>query len=266
MLTVNSARAEETDVKAIVDALDEQHRELDTLLATLDEADWARDVPDCPGWTVGDVVLHLAQTDELVPAGVANGFTAAAERLAGQPRGEGTVDDLVARMVANERGAPVATTLARWRSASMAVRAMLADCDPRRPLPWVVTDLPARTMATTRLSECWIHTRDIARAVGVDVSTDDRIWHIARLAWRTIPYAYARAGVEPPRGPVAASLTAPDGSTWEFGDAADATTTVTGRALDFCLVAARRLDPADTALHADGPDAAGVLALLRTYG
>jgi uncharacterized protein (TIGR03084 family) len=253
-------------MEAILEALADQHRELDTMLAALDEPDWERAVPDCPGWTVGDVVLHLAQTDELVPAGVAEGFTAAAERLTGRPRGAATVDDLIARMVATERGAPAAEVLARWRDASAAVRAMLAGCDPRRPLPWVVTDLPARTLATTRLAECWIHTRDIARAAGADVSADSRLWHIARLAWRTIPYAFARAGTEPLRGPVAVSLTAPDGTTWDFGDTAAATTTVVGRALDFCLVAARRLDPAAAELRADGPDAARVLALVRTYG
>lgn len=252
-------------MKAVMKALDDQHRELDTMLAALDEPDWDRAVPDCPGWTVGDVVLHLAQTDELVMAGVTEGFTAAAERLTGQPRDHGTVDDLIARMVANERGAPAAETFARWRNASAAVRAMLADCDPRRPLPWVVADLPARTLATTRLAESWIHTRDTARAVGAEVATDDRIWHIARLAWRTIPYAFARAGTAPLRGPVAVSLAAPDGGTWEFGDPDAAVTTISGRALDFCLVAARRREPAAADLRADGPDAESVLALVRTY-
>ena len=61
------------------------------------------------------------------------------------------------------------------------------------------------------------------------------------------------------------TLTAPDGGVWEFGTVDEAATVVTGPALDFCLVAARRLDPDAANLRADGPDAAGVLALLRTY-
>jgi uncharacterized protein (TIGR03083 family) len=157
-------------MKAVMAALAEQHAELDALLGGLQEPDWDRAVADCPGWTVGDVVLHLAQTDELVPAARISGFPAAAERLTGEPLDPGTVDDQVARMVARERGAPGVELHARWRAASTAVRDLLAACDPHDPLPWVVTDLPARTMATTRLSECWIHTRDIARAVGVEVS------------------------------------------------------------------------------------------------
>src|SRR5690349_17660109 len=104
-------------MKVVMKALGDQHRELDTMLVALAEPDWERAVPDCPGWTVADVVLHLAQTDELVSAGVGEGFTAAAERLAGGPRDHGTVDDLIARMVANERGASAADVLARWQSA-----------------------------------------------------------------------------------------------------------------------------------------------------
>ena len=109
-------------MKAIMQALGDQHQELDTLLSGLDERDWMRDAPDCPGWTVSDVVLHLAQTDELVPAAASQGFTAAAEQMAGEPRGTGNADELVARLVARERGAPAAKLLARWREASTAVR------------------------------------------------------------------------------------------------------------------------------------------------
>ena len=85
-----------------------------------------------------------------------------------------------------------------------------------------------------------------------------------RLAWRTLPYAFARDGKEL-AGPVAVELTAPDGETWAFGDAGTATTMVRGPATDFCEVAARRLDPADSDLTAAGPDAHDVLALVRTY-
>lgn len=248
---------------AIMQALGEQHGELDGLLAGLDDRAWARPVPDCPGWSVADVVLHLAQTDELVVAAVDGGFPAAAERIVPGAIGS-TVDDTVGRMVEHQRGAPGSEVHARWRAASAAVRSLLAGSDPRRPLPWVVTDLPARTMATTRLSECWIHTHDVAVTVGARLTPGGRLRHIARLAVRTVPYAFTRAGLTPPAGPVAARLTAPDGSTWSIGPE-DAPTTILGPALDFCLVAARRLDPAASGLTAHGPDAADVLRLVRTY-
>jgi hypothetical protein len=42
-------------------------------------------------------------------------------------------------------------------------------------------------------------------------------------------------------------------------------TTIRGDAAELCGVAARRVDPATTSLTGDGPDAAAVLALVRTY-
>ena len=79
---------------------------------------------------------------------------------------------------------------------------------------------------------------------------------IVRLAWRTLPYAFARDEKEL-AGSVAVEVTAPDGGTWVFGDPETAATTVRGPATDFCEVAARRLDPADSRLTATGPDRAG---------
>ena len=54
-------------MRTILWALTEQHRELDQALAGLTGNDWAL-VSRCLGWTIADVVLHLAQTDELAVA------------------------------------------------------------------------------------------------------------------------------------------------------------------------------------------------------
>jgi hypothetical protein len=48
-------------------------------------------------------------------------------------------------------------------------------------------------------------------------------------------------------------------------DGEDAVTTIRGDGIELCLVAARRLDPADTELSGDGPDVDAVLELVRTY-
>lgn len=255
------------DVDAVVTALGEQHGELERLIAPLGPAGWDRPAPDCPGWTVSDVVLHLAQADEWVTAGPAEGNAAAAARMAGGPPSPGdTTDDTVGRMVDHERGAPPERVLARWRGSSADLRAFLLGRGPRDPLPWIFGDLPARTLATTRLVECWIHTRDVANALGTTTHDGEQLWHVARLAWRTLPFVSARAG-RPAIAPetVRLVLTSPGDERWTFGPD-DAPTTVTGTARDFCLVAARRVDPASTGLVATGPDAGAVLELVRTWG
>ncbi len=178
-------------------ALGDQQDELEAVLAGLDSEGWAKP-SRCPGWTVADVVLHLAQTDELVVASWEGRFA--------YPAGAGaigTVDDVAAVMVARERGESGPAVHARWRAAASAQRAALSACDPRQRLPWVAGDLAARTLATTRLSETWIHAGDVAAAVGVALAPTDRLWHVARLAWRTLPYAFARSG-QALAGPVAA--------------------------------------------------------------
>ncbi len=65
-------------MEANLAALAEQHAELDALLSSLDDAGWQRPTR-CEGWTVADVVLHLAQTDEMALGSAQDRF---AEQLA----------------------------------------------------------------------------------------------------------------------------------------------------------------------------------------
>ena len=58
----------------------------------------------------------------------------------------------------------------------------------------------------------------------------------------------------PPAGEFRIDLVAPDGDVWAFGPE-DAGQTVTGSALDLCLLATQRINRADTDLVATGPDA-----------
>jgi len=183
--------------------------------------------------------------------------------VAGAPAGA-DVDDLAGLAVAAQRGASGKEIYERWRAASAAQVKAFRGCEPGDRLPWVVGRMAAVTLATTRLAEGWIHTGDVAAGLGRELVPTARLKPIARLAWRTLPYAFSRAG-RPLSGSVALSLTAPDGSIWEFTPDEPAVTTVTGPALDFCLVAARRANPSGTALSATGPDGDAVLELVRTF-
>ena len=247
----------------VVNALAEQHAELSTLLAPLGDADWERP-SRCEGRTVADVVLHLAQTDEMALASADGRFGEAVERLAGGLGPGNDVDGAVALMVASERGQSGPMVRERWKAGADELRRALRASDPHRRVQWLAGELSVRTLATTRLAETWIHTGDVAAGLGTTVMPTDRLRHIARLAWRTLPYAFARAGREL-RGPVAFELHGPAGDSWDFAPDGEAATTIRGDALELCLVAARRLEPDDTGLRGDGPDAGAVLELVRTY-
>jgi|SRR5581483_951680 len=249
----------------VLRALAEQDDELDGLLAGLDDAGWA--LPSrCPGWSISDVVLHLAQTDEMALASAEQRFADAVSAF-GSPPGAApgaSVDDLAGLAVELQRGRPPAEVHQRWREAAAAARKALGACEPGTRVPWVSGPLSALTLATTRLAEHWIHTGDVADALGRAPVATERLRPVARLAWRTLPYAFSRSG-RTLSGPVALRLTGPSGEPWEFIPDEPAATTVTGPALEFCLVAARRLDPGATGLQADGADADAVLDLVRTF-
>ena len=239
-----------------------EHAELWSLLAPLDDVGWARATP-CDGWDVRDVVLHLHQTDELALASLRGDLARDIEEFM-HAGGEESVDDAAAASVALARGAAGAAIGEQWRASAAEVRAEFASIDPNARLQWVVGTLSAHTLAATRLSECWIHTGDVATALGVELVPTNRLRHIARLAWRTLPYAFARAGREL-TGPVGFELLGPTGDAWSFGLDVDPVTVVSGSGVELCDVAGRRRDPAATALVATGPDATGVLELVRTY-
>jgi uncharacterized protein (TIGR03084 family) len=250
-------------VQAILNALAEQHAQLATLLDPLDDAGWRRPTR-CEGWSVADVVLHLAQTDELALASAQDRFAESLDVLAGGLTGQATVDDGAAALVARERGMPNSALLERWRTAAGSLRDALAAGDPRRRVTWVAGQLSTKTLATTRLAECWIHTGDVAEAIGIVQEPTDRLVHVARLAWRTLPYAFQRDGREM-SGPVAFDLRAPSGARWQFVPDVQPATIIDGLGADLCLVAARRVTAEATSLRGTGPDTRAVLELVRTY-
>jgi uncharacterized protein (TIGR03084 family) len=239
-------------VETIVAALAAQYAELTSLL---DDEAWSRP-SRCAGWSVADVVLHLAQTNEMAQSSLDGTF---GEWTKGFPTDARDVDDGADRLVARERGASIDELRRRWLDGAARLCASFRCVDPSARVPWVAGTMAARTLATTRLAETWIHTNDIA-----PVRPTPRLEHIARLAWRTIPHAFGRGGLEPP-GPTAFRLSAPGGGTWVFEPDADPVNVIEGDGVELCEVASRRVAVADTSLRATGPDGVRVLDLVRTW-
>jgi uncharacterized protein (TIGR03084 family) len=250
-------------VDGIVDALEAQQAELTGMLTGLDDAGWARPSP-CEGWDVADVVLHLVQTNEMAEASLGDTLPAFYESMLDGATAVGNVDDGAGAMVQLHRGAPNPELLERWTTGAARLTARFRADDPSRRVTWVAGTLSVRTLSTTRLSETWIHTWDVADALGVEMVPGDHLQEIARLAWRTLPYAFQRSGREL-GGPVAFELTGPAGQAWSFVPDEAPSTTISGPATELCAVAARRTDPTATSLVGDGPDADAVLELVRTY-
>ncbi len=251
----------------ILHALNEQFDELAHLVEGLDEVGW--NCPSgCEGWTLADVMLHLAQTNDLAIASAEGRFDAVVEEFANRAfpgrRRAVSIDGAADLQVQRERGRSGAEVFERWTATTVRLLHALGASDPHDRVHWVARDLSVRTLATTRLAETWIHTDDIASGLAVVLAPTSRLRHIARLAWRTIPYAFDLAGTQL-SGPVAFDLTGPNGEPWRFGAENSAVTIISGDAHQLCLVAARRIAASDTQLRGTGPDAERVLELVRTY-
>lgn len=240
-------------MNVIADLEAEQDR-LEAILDSLDDAAW-RTESGAPGWTVTDVVLHLAQSEGAVVG------TATRDPSRGlQLSGDG-IDDAMDRLVRAERAEPD-VVFARWRTARREAVAALRAADPKQPLQWAAAPLKPATLATTRLAEHWAHGLDITEPLGIDFPDTDRLRHVAWLGYGSLPYASALKGLEP--HPVFCELVGPDGSVWRYGPE-DAESTISGSAGAFCRVGAQRLAPDDSGLTTTGPHGAEVLGVLRNY-
>jgi uncharacterized protein (TIGR03084 family) len=238
----------------VVADLDAEQARLENLLAGLTLEQWAQPSA-AQGWTITDVVIHLAQTEEAVAASLAS------DARADLWQRDGALDDAVDAAVRAQAAAPQ-EVFDRWRTARRASVAALRQADPQRRVPWAATPLRPAVLATTRLAEHWAHGLDIAGPLALPFPDTDRLRHIAWLGHRTLPYAFAVAGEQP--HDIYCELIGPDGSVWEFGTP-DADSAVHGPAGDFCRVGAQRLRPEQTALVATGPHAAAALRVLRNY-
>ena len=239
----------------IFDDLEAEQDALAAVLTGLTSEQWL--APSAAaGWTVTDVLLHLAQTEEAVTATAAGrGPTAV-----GAP--DLSTDDRMEEWVQAERADPE-QVLARWQQARRGAIATLRSADPETVLAWAAAPLKPATLATTRLAEHWAHALDIADPLGLPYPDTDRLRNVAWLAHRTLPYAFAVAKQEMP-GPVFCDLTGPDGTPWPFGPA-DAESVISGPAAAFCRVAAQRMAPGDSGLTTTGPHADEALRVVRTY-
>ncbi len=222
---------------------------LDDVLADIDDAAWARPTPS-PGWTIADQIAHLTYFDATAALAIRDpeGFrTHRSELVAAMADPAGTdaviMDPLRVLTPDGLRS--------EWRANRAALAhagATLAD-DAR--VEWYGPSMGARSFLTARLMEAWAHGQDIVDTLGVRRQPTDRLRHIAQLGVITRGWSYINRGLQPPEGQVSVILTAPSGTSWEWTHD-DAIGTITGQAVDFCLVVTQRRHIDDTGLVVDG--------------
>ena len=226
--------------------------QLDGLVADLpDEAGrgWRTPTP-AAGWDVAHQIAHLAWTDEVAVKAATDKAAWDATVLEALADPDGFVD----AQAAVGAGSSPADLLARWRSGRAALATALRALPTEAKIPWYGPSMSATSMATARFMETWAHARDVADALGVDLTREDRVRHVAHLGVRTRRFAFAARGLEAPETDVHVTLTLPSGAVFEDGPV-DAEQSVRGAAYDFALLVTQRAHRADLDLTAGGPAA-----------
>lgn len=197
-------------------------------------------------WDVRDTVSHLLVGDEkaLLAAADPDAFAAELPQVIADPHG------FIDAWLEAGKGLDKATLLTRWRDGLEALTSAIADVPEGTKIPWYGPPMSPASFATARLMEYWAHGQDVVDALGMRREPTMRLKHICHLGYRTRGFSYAVRGLPVPEGEVRVTLTAPDGSTWEWGSGPDA---VVGSAEDFCLRVTQRRHRDDTDLVATGP-------------
>jgi uncharacterized protein (TIGR03084 family) len=254
---------QQTDgVNPICDDLLAEHADLDAIVAPLAEDEWSTATPSA-GWSVRDQVSHLWFFDQRARLAIidpdefqrdmqwlfANGGTDAS--------------------VAPGRAMTGAELLASWRADRARLIDVARSLDPSARVPWYGPAMAARSFITARLMETWAHGQDVADALGVERQPTARLKHVAHIGVRARPFSYAINSMTMPDESVRVVLDGPDGDTWEWGDAPDQSVTgdhsVTGDALEFCLVVTQRRHVADTSLRVEGAAAVEWIGIAQAF-
>lgn len=247
------------ELDPLLDDLAAECADLDALVATLPDADWARETPS-PGWSIAHQVAHLAWTDDAAALAATDPADFQRELAAALPRIATYVDDEAAARAAQ----PPATLLSGWRSGRTNLTDALRAVPAGTKMPWFGPPMSPASMATARMMETFAHGQDVADALGVTRTPTGRLRHIAHIGVRTRDFAFVIRDLPVPGEPFRVELTAPDGDNWSWGPG-DAGQRVTGPALDFCLLVTQRRNRANLAVRAVGADADRWLDIAQAF-
>jgi uncharacterized protein (TIGR03084 family) len=251
-------------MRSICDDLAAEHRNLDDIVGALSAAQWLTETPS-PGWSVRDQISHLWFFDQRAVMALtdADAFAADVQWLVANG---GTDASIVPG-----RSIEPAALLQHWREDRHRLIDVASTIDPATRVPWYGPAMAARSFVTARLMETWAHGQDVADAVGAVRRPSARLRHVAHLGVRARPFSYAVHGLPMPAVDVAVRLAGPDGEQWTWGDSdresdhVRVDNSVSGSALDFCLVVTQRRHLADTGLAVVGEAAEQWMAIAQAF-
>ncbi|HEX4817749.1 MAG TPA: maleylpyruvate isomerase family mycothiol-dependent enzyme, partial [Nonomuraea sp.] len=230
---------------------------MDALLASAGEEDWSRIVVE--GWTLQELVAHLAAKDGLLAAAV--GAPVLGPALAATDSMGRTRD-----VQAYERERGPEQTRRDWRAQADALCRHVTGLPPTAPAALDGLEFPIRDHLLGRTLETWVHTSDAATTAGLSLPdpVPEHIAPTADLCARLLPFTMFLSGLDGAGRTLHLTLTGPGGGEWlmplglEDTGPGDPDARITADAVAFCFLLGGRADPAGFPA-----DLSGDLALAR---
>ncbi|KRE38834.1 hypothetical protein ASG73_00215 [Janibacter sp. Soil728] len=251
---------------------DETSKDVLAVLRELTDDDWDR--PALPGWSVQDVLAHLAHLES---------------EAAGMPQPEGGRIDLVAEGnrpmtsditeagVVARRGRSAAELLDELETACVRRREVLADLDIsdlKAPAPGLVGELgwDLATWLRNRPIDLWVHEQDIRVATGRPVATSSAgAAHVAALMTKVFPVTLRRlpsgtaavARITGPQGRVLAARVGEDGRAAPFDPSEGGDVTLTMDDATWLRLTGGRIAPEEAQVEVTGDQGTAAIVLGR---
>lgn len=261
---------------------DETARSALALVHDLAPEDWER-ATALPGWSVRDVVAHLAHLESVAaqlpqPEATGAGTPAMATSPRGTITGATTEAGVQARREASTEEILAELDEACARRREVAARLDLSDPKAPAPAPFDTLGWDLGTLLHNRPIDLWVHEVDIRRAVGREILTDGPgATHLAGTLTMAFPFALRKlpvgtsvvAEISGPQGRTLAAAVGDDGRARPLDASALPTDGPTVRLvlddLTWMLLGGGRSDPeaAEVGVTGDAEVAARVLAQLN---
>ena len=238
-------------------------QDLLAVLRELTDDDWGR--PALPGWSVQDVVAHLAHLES---------------EAAGMPQPEGGAIDVESRAnqpmptdlthigVEARRGRSAAEVLEEFETACVRRAGVLSGLDLTdlsAPAPGIVGALgwDLKTLLRNRPIDLWVHEQDVRAATGRPLTTTGvGAAHVAGLMAAIFPMTLRRlpvgtrvvADVSGPQGRVLAARVGEDGRAAPFDPSEGSDAALEMDDVTWLRLTGGRLDPADAEVTVTGDE------------
>ncbi|MGP3913200.1 maleylpyruvate isomerase family mycothiol-dependent enzyme [Nonomuraea sp. 10N515B] len=230
---------------------------MDALLASAVDDDWSRVIVE--GWTLQELVAHLAAKDGLLAASVG-------APVLGPPIGAADSLGRTHDVQAYERARSPEQTRRDWRAQADALCRHLAELPPATPATLDGMEVPVSDQILARGLETWIHTDDAAKTAGLRLPDPipEHIRPTADLCARLLPWTMLFSGMNGAGRTLHLTLTGPGGGEWvlplgvEESAPGEPDAHISADVIKFCFLLGGRGDPADFPA-----EVAGDLALAR---